>query len=149
MKFKVGDKVKVRKDLKNGYYCIVNLEDYQNDKVFTIKREFEDFEKANVYTLLEDKIKYHFREEMLIPAEEEQNADLEEKIELKEDDTMKNEKVGIDVEVNVDDEKLQDTLEAVREVNDSKPNITIRGNKNVYVTINNFNVPYKEYYDYE
>ena len=149
MKFKVGDKVRVRKDLENGYFGIENLGDYQNDKIFTIKQGIEYDKKLIFYKLLEDKINYDFSEEMLISAEEEQNADLEEKIELKEDDTMKNGKVGIDVEVNVDDEKLQDTVEAIREVNDSKPNITIRGNENVYVTINNFNVPYKEYYDYE
>lgn len=71
MKFKVGDKVKVRKDLKNGYYSISDLEDYQNDKVFTIKQGIEDNKKENVYKLLEDKINYHFSEEMLISAEEE------------------------------------------------------------------------------
>lgn len=71
MKFKVGDKVKVRKDLKNGYYSIGDLENYQNDKVFTIKQGIEYNKKEIVYKLLEDKINYNFIEEMLISAEEE------------------------------------------------------------------------------
>lgn len=66
MKFKVGDKVKVRQDLKNGYCGIDNLEDYQNDKVFTIEQGI-----GNVHKLLEDKAGYYFSEEMLMPAEEE------------------------------------------------------------------------------
>lgn len=70
MKFKIGDKVKVRQDLENGYYCIGNLEDYQNDKVFTIS-EGEHKLSEYVYKLLEDKINYEFREDMLIPANEE------------------------------------------------------------------------------
>lgn len=65
MKFKVGDKVKVRKDLKNGHCGIENLEDYQNDKVFTIEQGI-----GNVYNLLEDKAGYYFSEEMLILVEE-------------------------------------------------------------------------------
>ena len=71
MKFKVGDKVKVRKDLENGYYSVGKLEDYQNDKVFTIKQGIENNKKEIVYKLLEDKINYNFIEEMLISAEEE------------------------------------------------------------------------------
>lgn len=66
MKFAIGDKVKVRKDLKNGYCGIDNLEDYQNDKVFTIEQGI-----GNVHKLLEDKAGYYFIEEMLMPAEEE------------------------------------------------------------------------------
>lgn len=66
MKFKIGDKVKVRQDLKNGHCGIDNLEDYQNDKVFTIEQGI-----GNVYNLLEDKAGYYFSEEMLMPAEEE------------------------------------------------------------------------------
>lgn len=71
MKFKVGDKVKVRKDLENGYYCIEDLEDYQNDKVFTIKSEGKLKLSGYVYELLEDETNYDFKEDMLIPAEEE------------------------------------------------------------------------------
>lgn len=52
----------------------------------------------------------------------------------------------IDVKINVDDEKLQDTLDVLEQVNDTKPNITIRDNENVYVTINNFNETAKEYF---
>ena len=66
MKFVIGDKVKVRKDLKNGHCGIDNLEDYQNDKVFTIEQGI-----GNVHKLLEDKAGYYFIEEMLMPAEEE------------------------------------------------------------------------------
>lgn len=33
----------------------------------------------------------------------------------------------------------------LKELNDNRPNITIRNNKNVYVTINNFNETEKEY----
>ena len=65
MKFKVGDKVKVRKDLKNGHCGIDNLEDYQNDKVFTIEQGI-----GKVYNLLEDKAGYYFSEEMQILVEE-------------------------------------------------------------------------------
>ena len=70
MKFKVGDKVKVRKDLRNGYFGIENLEDYQNDKIFTIKsgREYKFY--GYLYELLEDKIYYDFKEDMLIPVED-------------------------------------------------------------------------------
>ena len=52
---------------------------------------------------------------------------------------------SINFKIEVDDEKLQDTVDILKEVNDSKPNITIRDNVNVYVTINNFNEPEKEY----
>lgn len=65
MKFVIGDKVKVRKDLKNGHCGIDNLEEYQNDKVFTIEQGI-----GNVYNLLEDKAGYYFSEEMLISVEE-------------------------------------------------------------------------------
>lgn len=72
MKFKAGDKVKVRKDLKNGYYGIDDLKDYQNDKVFTIETISSiGGESKYCYTLLEDEEGYFFREEMLIPANEE------------------------------------------------------------------------------
>ena len=72
MRFKVGDKVKVRKDLKNGYFSIYDLEDYQNDKIFTIESERKYKLSGYVYKLLEDnKINYDFRGDMLIPAEEE------------------------------------------------------------------------------
>ena len=65
MKFVIGDKVKVKKDLKNGYCGIDNLEDYQNDKVFTIEQGI-----GNVHKLLEDEAGYYFSEEMLILVEE-------------------------------------------------------------------------------
>lgn len=54
-------------------------------------------------------------------------------------------KENLNIKVNVDDEELQGTVDILREINDTKPNITIRNNENVYVTINNFNETEKEY----
>ncbi len=51
-------------------------------------------------------------------------------------------KIGVDV----DTEKIQDTVDMLKEINDTKSNITIRNNENVYVTINNFNENEQEYY---
>ena len=50
-------------------------------------------------------------------------------------------KIGVDVDM----EKIQDTVDILKEINDTKPNITIRNNENVYVTINNFNETEQEY----
>lgn len=52
---------------------------------------------------------------------------------------------GIDIDINVNKEQLDDTIDELKELNDNRPNITIRNNKNVYVTINNFNETEKEY----
>ena len=52
---------------------------------------------------------------------------------------------SIDLDINVNREQLEDTVEELRELKDSKPNITIRDNQNVYVTINNFNETEKEW----
>ena len=52
---------------------------------------------------------------------------------------------SIDLDINVNKEQLDDTIEELKEIKDSKPNITIRNNQNVYVTINNFNETEKEY----
>lgn len=52
---------------------------------------------------------------------------------------------SIDLDINVNREQLDDTIEELRELKDTKPNITIRNNQNVYVTINNFNESEKEY----
>lgn len=52
---------------------------------------------------------------------------------------------GIDIDINVNKERLDDTIDELKELNDNRPNITIRNNKNVYVTINNFNETEKEY----
>lgn len=47
-----------------------------------------------------------------------------------------NNKIKIDVEVNKDElEEAADTLERI---GDAMPNIVIRNNQNVYLTINNF-----------
>ena len=52
---------------------------------------------------------------------------------------------SIDLDINVNRDGLDDTIEELRELKDNKPNITIRNNHNVYVTINNFNETEKEY----
>lgn len=52
---------------------------------------------------------------------------------------------SIDLDINVNKEQLDDTIEELKEIKDSKPNITIRNNQNVYVTINNFNETEKEW----
>lgn len=65
----------------------------------------------------------------------------------KEDDAQeKDNKASIDLKVNVDDEGLEDTVDMLREATDLLPNITIRNNEQVYVTINYFNTTAKEYY---
>lgn len=52
--------------------------------------------------------------------------------------------------ISVDTEELEDATDLISEVGERLtsvvPNITIRGNENVYVTINNFNATAKEYY---
>lgn len=58
----------------------------------------------------------------------------------------KNNKNQLDFKINIDDEGLEDTVDKLREVTDLIPNITIRNNEQVYVTINNFNTPAKDYY---
>lgn len=52
---------------------------------------------------------------------------------------------SVDLDINVNREQLDDTIEELRELKDTKPNITIRNNQNVYVTINNFNETEKEW----
>ena len=52
---------------------------------------------------------------------------------------------SIDLDINVNREQLDDTVEELRELKDTKPNITFRNNQNVYITINNFNEPEKEW----
>ena len=51
----------------------------------------------------------------------------------------------IKVKIKVDRQELDDTMEELKESTDNRPRITIRNNKNVYVTINNFNETEKEY----
>lgn len=46
---------------------------------------------------------------------------------------------GINLDINVNKEQLDDTIDELKELNDTRPNITIRNNENVYVTINYFN----------
>lgn len=41
--------------------------------------------------------------------------------------------------MNVNKEGVEDTLTELKEAVDTRPNITIRNNENVYVTINYFN----------
>ena len=49
----------------------------------------------------------------------------------------------INTKISVDTEELEDAADLIKEVGERLssviPNITIRNNKNVYVTINNFN----------
>lgn len=51
----------------------------------------------------------------------------------------------IDVDINVNKEGVEDTLTELKETLDIRPNITIRNNRHVYVTINYFNETEKEY----
>lgn len=52
---------------------------------------------------------------------------------------------SLELDINVNKEQLDDTVEELKELKDTKPNITIRNNQNVYVTINNFNETEKEW----
>lgn len=52
---------------------------------------------------------------------------------------------SVNLDINVNREQLDGTVEELRELKDTKPNITIRNNQNVYVTINNFNETEKEW----
>ena len=70
-------------------------------------------------------------------------------IEKEDDPKVKDNKASIDLKVNVDDEGLEDTVDMLREATDLLPNITIRNNEQVYVTINYFNTTAKEYYKEE
>ena len=70
-------------------------------------------------------------------------------IEKEDNSKEKNNKTDIDLKVNVDDEGLQDTVDMLKEATELLPNITIRNNEQVYVTINNFNTSAKEYYKEE
>ena len=56
---------------------------------------------------------------------------------------MKKAENNIKIGVDVDTEKLQDAADIVQEM--TIPNITIRDNDNVSVTINYFNATHKEY----
>lgn len=59
-------------------------------------------------------------------------------------------KVGeINTKITVDTEELEDAADLIEEVGERLssvvPNITIRNNQNVYVTINNFNETEKQW----
>lgn len=56
-----------------------------------------------------------------------------------------NEDNTINVDVKVNKEEVEDTIAELKEAVDIRPNITIRNNKNVYVTINYFNETEKEW----
>ena len=49
------------------------------------------------------------------------------------------------IDIKVNREEVDDTLQELKEATDNKPNIIIRNNENVYVTINYFNETEKEY----
>ena len=50
----------------------------------------------------------------------------------------------ITVDIKVNREEVDDTIEELKEICDNRPNITIRNNNNVYVTMNYFNETEKE-----
>ena len=52
----------------------------------------------------------------------------------------------INIDVKVNREEVDDTIQELKEACDDKPNITIRNNNNVYVTMNYFNETEKEYH---
>ena len=58
---------------------------------------------------------------------------------------IEKERNTIDVDINVNKEGVEDTITELKEAVDTRPNITIRNNQHVYVTINNFNETEKEY----
>lgn len=58
---------------------------------------------------------------------------------------MNDEDNTINVDVKVNKEEVEDTITELKEAVDVRPNITIRNNKNVYVTINYFNETEKEW----
>lgn len=47
-----------------------------------------------------------------------------------------NNKVKIDIEVNK--KELEETADTLERIGDAMPNIVIRNNENVYLTVNNF-----------
>ena len=49
------------------------------------------------------------------------------------------------IDVKVNGEEVDDTIRELKETCDDKPNITIRNNNNVYLTINYFNETEKEW----
>ena len=59
----------------------------------------------------------------------------------------------IKTKISVDTQELEDATDLIEEVgerlNSVVPNIVIRNNQNVYVTINNFNEPEKQWADRE
>lgn len=55
----------------------------------------------------------------------------------------------INIDVKVNREEVDDTIQELKETCDNKPNITIRNNNNVYVTMNYFNETEKEYHKEE
>ena len=55
----------------------------------------------------------------------------------------------INIDVKANREEVDDTIQELKEACDNKPNITIRNNNNVYVTMNYFNETEKEYHKEE
>ena len=58
---------------------------------------------------------------------------------------MNDEDNAINVDIKVNKEEVEDTITELREAVDVRPNITIRNNKKVYVTINYFNETEQEW----
>ena len=59
----------------------------------------------------------------------------------------------IKTKISVDTQELEDATDLIEEVGERLhsvvPNIVIRNNQNVYVTVNNFNEPEKQWADRE
>lgn len=55
----------------------------------------------------------------------------------------------INVDIKVNREEVDDTIQELKEACNDKLNITIRNNNNVYVTMNYFNETEKEYHKEE
>ena len=53
------------------------------------------------------------------------------------------------IDIKVNREEVDDTIQELKEACDNKPTIIIRNNNNVYVTMNYFNETEKEYYKEE
>lgn len=58
---------------------------------------------------------------------------------------MNDEDNPINIDVKANKEDVEDTITELKEEVDVRPNITIRNNKNVYMTINYFNKTEKEW----
>lgn len=118
-------------------------------KVFNRKKCIEDIGIEEYYNSFEDNSSWIDECHGLTTEEiKKLGYEIEEKwmVEVEDEPKPKDNKGSIDLKVNIDDEGLEDTVDMLREATDLLPNITIRNNEQVYVTINYFNTTAKEYY---